>query len=316
MITVVAWLLTAQALSPAIGHGAGMTVEGTSECPTPAQVATLLPGMLPQTGGDPQRELVSVDAIDGGLVVTVRGDDGSLLSSRTLADSGQPGACQALAAAVAVVIATWNIERSAEPSLLQEGLYRLQAPPRVVDRDVAAPAPPKWTGTILLLGAAVGTVVDRGGVAGTAGVEVEVRRRRLGWRLTLVADTERDRAQDGGTVTWRRSSAALGGVWRAGGGEVGVELAVQAFLGRVSADGVGFGMDRTDHLVAWGGDGALRVVGAGALQPFLEGTIRGWLSDQEVEVRASASSGSALPRVQGRVTVGVRCRFGDESSAR
>jgi hypothetical protein len=321
MTMVLASLLTVQALSlPIFGEGTGLVLRGTSECPAPAQVAALLPGMLPQTGADAQDAYVTIDPVGSAVAITVRGLDGSLLLYRPLAPpSGERATCQALALAVAVIIATWKIERSAELSLLQPDLHpppaALAVPDRVPAAYVAAPALPAPPGPVLLLGAAVGTSVDRAGIAGTGGVEVEVRRRSLGVRLTLVADTERDYAQDGGTVTWRRWCTGLGAVWRLPVSALGLELAGQALLGRVTVQGAGFGIDRTDHALAWGTEAALRVVGAGAVQPFLEAAVRGWLSDQEVEVRGGGSDGSALPRVEGRITVGVRCRLGDQSAA-
>ena len=321
MTAVVASFLTVQALwRPVFGDGTGLAVGGTSECPAPAQVAALLPGMLPGTGADAQEAYASIDPAGSAVAVTIRGLDGSLLLSRPLASpAGERATCQALALAVAVIIATWKIERNAELSLLQPDVYPPPAATAISDRvpaaEVVTARLPARAAPVLLLGAAIGTSVDQAGIAGAGVVEVEVRRRGLGARLSLVADTERDHAQDGGSVTWRRWSAGLGGVWRLPVTELGLELAGQALLGRVSVHGAGFGRDRTDHALAWGTEAAFRVVGAGTVQPFLEGAVRWWLSEQDVEVAGDTSGGSALPRGQGRITVGVRCRLGDESSA-
>src|SRR3569832_534850 len=97
------------------GEGTGLVLRGTSECPAPAQVAALLPGMLPQTGADAQDAYVTIDPVGSAVAITVRGLDGSLLLYRPLAPpSGERATCQALALAVANNNTTKKNERSAE----------------------------------------------------------------------------------------------------------------------------------------------------------------------------------------------------------
>src|SRR3569832_1306007 len=97
------------------GEGTGLVLRGTSECPAPAQVAALLPGMLPQTGADAQDAYVTIDPVGSAVAISVRGQNGSLLLNRPLAPpSGERATRQTQAHAVAVIIATWKIERSAE----------------------------------------------------------------------------------------------------------------------------------------------------------------------------------------------------------
>jgi len=309
---MIGWALhLAPLLVPVIGL---TTVQGTSDCPSPAAVAAVLQGLsTPGRAGDD--EVAFIDAAGSDLAITIVAGDGSLRLNRRLprADAS-PDACSALAAAVAVMLASWDIEQRQDLSLSQAGVEPPPPAPPTIFRAEPPEPPGLSRGAELSIGVALGMAMSASSALVTGQVQLGVRRRggRAGLWLTLAIDGEGDLSQAGGTSTWRRTTAGLGPWLALGRGAVTGEVGAQLFVGRTSVHGSGFAEDRSDHVTSPGVEAVARLVGPGELQPFLEGGVRGWFAPQEVDVLdpSQASSRASLPRVDGRLVAGVRVRFG------
>lgn len=291
-----------------------ITVRGNTDCPLPeAVIASLTEMMIPAP--NTSDEVAEIENAGADLAITIRDRDGSLLLTRRLPRTDlSPPACAALAEAAAVVIATWQIEQHAELSLSQPGVH----PPPPATTELVMPTPPTLEsvpmGTEIFLGGALGTTVSQAGLIATVQANVGLRRRadRVGLWLALAVDGQRKVTQSGGTSAWRRMTAGLGPCLALGRGLVVAELGAQLFLGRTSVEGTGFAVDGNDDALSLGIEALLRLVGSGSVQPFLEGSVRAWFAPQEIEVldSAQADSHASLPRVEGRLTAGLRVRLG------
>jgi hypothetical protein len=277
-----------------------------------------LAGVLAPTERD-EPEIVSIDPAGARVIITVRSPDGVVKLVRDLSvPAATPEACQDLAAAAAVVIATWKIQRNEDLSLLQPGVY----PPdrSALDREAdartpvvrAAPPGPEVIPTpVAFLGASVGFSSDQVGFVGTARLDAGARRRdsRLGFQLALTADRQRTQVVADGASSWSRFTIGFGPALALGQGDVGVEALAQLFLGITSVEGHGYAIDQTDRAYSLGVDGIVRLLFPGRLQPFLEVGGRGWVAPQQdlVVVRPGQSDArTALPRAEIRFLAGLR----------
>jgi len=309
MIAVISVVLSAAVVASPIA------VQGSGDCPSPAQVATSLSG-LSAAGTDSETDTAFVVTDGADVVITVRGPDGSPRLIRRIARvEGSPPNCAALATAAAVVIATWQIERSAELSLLQPGVYPPAPPPparpaeTVVQTTRQEPAPPREP-DFFAIGAAVGTSRTSAGFTDMAQIQIAARVHRwpVGLSASLAADAQRDQPLASGTATWRRMTAGLGPWMALSEGLFAVEGGAQLFLGRTSVAGSGFVVDRTAQKLSPGLDAALRLVGTAAIQPFFEAAVRIWFAPQDVALvdAGPADSSATLPRLEARLSVGMR----------
>jgi hypothetical protein len=273
-------------------------------------------------------ETVSLDPEGARLVITVRTRGGVVKLVRDLAvPAASPDACRDLAAAAAVVIATWKLHQTEDLSLLQPGVYPPPESPSISARnpstDVTGSAPVAlgahgpdgiWA-PFAFLGASIGVAANQGGAAAT--VRLDAGKRPRGWPLglqvALAADTERQLSVEEGTSSWWRLTIGAGpalALSPPGDGKswLGVELVGQFFLGMTSVAGHGYALDRTDRALSAGLDGLIRVVLTGELQPFVEAGARAWLSPQDlVVVRPGQSDAyTSLPRAEGRFLAGLR----------
>jgi len=86
--------------------GSAVTVEGDSRCPTAPEIAARVAELLPPvTTAASLPDRARVDDQGDALRISVQRPDGSLIGERTLARSFP---CPDLAAAAAVIIATWE----------------------------------------------------------------------------------------------------------------------------------------------------------------------------------------------------------------
>jgi hypothetical protein len=101
---------------------AGLVIEGETDCPSTAEVASALRPLLAEEFAAPDRQIhVSVQAEQ--LALSLTSHDGTVLAERRLP---RKGSCEFQAHQVAVVAAAWQADLSDEP---------LPPPPRIVPEE-------------------------------------------------------------------------------------------------------------------------------------------------------------------------------------
>jgi hypothetical protein len=84
----------------------GLVVQGSTDCPTPAEVATQLKPLLPEEFGHPERILLLTTG-SGQIDLALTSEGGDIVARRQLPHQGS---CVAQAKRVAVVAAAWQAE--------------------------------------------------------------------------------------------------------------------------------------------------------------------------------------------------------------
>ena len=304
MVTAVL-VLAAAAASP-------VPVQGQSNCPTPSQVAAILPELLPPA------EAVSphvawIESVGPDLQVELRTLAGEALVSRRLTSTGT---CADLATIAAVVIASWTAERNPDISLLQPGVLapvQPSPPPRSsptapqLGHESLAPAPQgsRWD---LDLSVGLGSSMNSAGFVGAARVEAGLRGRRLGMRVGFAAETARSEVVEARTVSWRRYGLSLEPTLVIINHPVLVDARAGIFGGFTTVAGRGFDVDRQSSAAAAGLAIAVRLeASTGWIRPWMEIGGQYWLADQEISIAREQQSSLrvSLPRAEARLFAGV-----------
>jgi hypothetical protein len=308
---VVSVLLLAAFLAGDEASAGAVKVEGGGGCPSPADVAARLEPLLPPGPAEaaPRRALMSRDGRD--LRVELRDADGAVLAFRRLGAA----ACGDLAAAAAVVIATWEVE------LRGRGVVGLwpdappppppPPPPPVV--RAPPPAPPAPALEVALGGAALVAAGASGGLA--PGLLLELRGARpagwLGGTVGLILEGDRSLPLEGGFVTWRRAVLLAGAFARRPirSGVVGLEADAGAMAAVLSLRGVGFTQDDTLAVMDAGATASgrltLRIL---SLRPWVGAGVRVWPIAREAAVAGpsgASAPGRNLPRGEVFVALGL-----------
>jgi hypothetical protein len=118
----------------AASAGLSVQVQGTSNCPSPIDVAAILPEILPMTG-ESHPDIAWVEAMGPELSIELRSPEGKALFSRRITSHAS---CADLANVVAVVIASWKMP---ELFLLHPGLSPLLPVPTTPVYTPAGEAP-------------------------------------------------------------------------------------------------------------------------------------------------------------------------------
>jgi hypothetical protein len=286
--------------------GPAVTVEGDSRCPTGPDVAARVAELLPPvTTPASLSDRARVDDEGGALRIRVQRPDGSLIGERTLARSFP---CPDLAAAAAVIIATWESDVHPE--------FRQAMPaPRVPTASAVAAATPESPGggSAFDAGAALfGSLAPGGGSSGAAlgamvVASVTPGGRVLGGRLALLGSTERELGLGAGAVRWRRLLVDLGPQWRLTSARPALRLDLHAgaLLAYVTASGTGFAVNRHATSIDLGiGAGARLLFGGRLVQPWLDLSIGGWLR-QEDAYSDPGGIAVGLPRIEAILALGL-----------
>jgi hypothetical protein len=284
-----------------------VTVDGAGVCPTADEVAGRVAKLMPNADPAMAPDLAHLDERDGALSVSLRRPDGTVVGERAFA---RTFSCADLAAAVAVVVATWESDVHAEfqptPPVVQSRTNDASSATMAVAH---AEAPSR--GSAFDVGAALaGSLAPGAGSAGpTIGALVVASYTPVGHafgaRLALVGTNERDLALQAGTVRWRRIAVAIGPQLRlATTGRWAFDLHGDALAAWVLASGEGFAEDRSTSgadLALGAGARLLRL--GGRLVPWLELSADGWLRPQTAYTTPSGSA--TLPRLEGLVALGL-----------
>jgi hypothetical protein len=268
-----------------------VAIDGTSDCPDAAAVAREL------------QSLAATTAAHGAARVQLRRDGDALVIEQRRAGGERATrrlalgpSCADLAAAAAVVIASWQTELPAaaeydvdlgnEPALTAPGPARRGLGVAVGGAFVASFAP------AFAAGAAVDATFAPGDGSWAA-------------RLALSGSGTRDLAFAGGSAAWTRFGLALGPALRLRRGRWQLDLHAEAVAGLLYVAGHGFDGGRT----AWSfdpglGGGVRGAVWLGPVAPFLGVGVVGWLRPEEVAL-SGGGAGRMLPAVELLVSAGL-----------
>ena len=296
---------------------AGVRVEGGTACPAPADVQTRLGALLrgAEAATPAEADVVRIVDFQGAVRITLLAPDGTTLGERSL-EADFP--CADLAAAAALVVATWETDVHPEFAARLEIAPPPPTPPRPAPAVVHAAPPlpaaqPAWS-----LGAGVlATIAPSGGDASPAGgARLEAgwlgAGRRWGARLALAATTSRTLTLPSGDVDWRRATAAGGVLWRltAPGRSAAVDLRADAVFAWISMVGSGFVDNHgASALDAGAGFAGRLTIGRGTLRPWLELGAIAWPRTQVVFERPSGQS-AELPRWEAGLALGISTWLG------
>lgn len=298
--------------------GPVVTVEGDSTCPTPAAVAAELSDLLPGAASALLPDLASLDDETDTIRIQVRRADGTPIGERRLERTFP---CADLAAAVAVIIATWESDVHPEFRVPLPAPSPMQGPPPSTSVGaivVAAPPAPagKSASAAYDVGAALtGALAPSSGDAGAAVGALAVASwtptgGRLGGRLVLQADSERTLALGAApsAVLWRRARAGLGPQLRltSSGRGVFFDLHADALVAWVMATGSKFPTSQSSNGFDFGvGLGGRLMLPGRALAPWVDLTACGWLRPQVAYELPNQASSVTLPRFEAILALGL-----------
>jgi hypothetical protein len=315
----------------ALAAASAVEVQGPSRCPTAAEVADILPEMLPAAEAT-YPDLAWIEAVGPDLQIELRSPAGEVLFSRRLSSSGT---CADLATIAAVVIASWTAERNPGISLLQPGVPAptptptptttptptpapTPMPPPTPPPRPSPPAPQVGSGDRAVappehkrefeLALGLGSSVNSAGFVGAVRVDAGLRGRRLGVRAGFAAETERSETIETRSVSWRRYSVSLEPSLVIVREPVMLDARAGIFAGFTTVAGHGFDVDRQSSAAAAGLSLAVRLAASsGWLRPWMEVGGQYWLADQEITIaRAQQPNlGVSLPHAEARLFAGV-----------
>jgi hypothetical protein len=309
MLVVAAGLLLAvpsRAEPGARSEGWLLSIRSDSPCPDAAAVDRKTRDLLGVGVETALPESVELTHEGSGLSLKLRSDDQRLLGERVLPLEED---CDALARAVAVVLASWLTD--AHPEFLAPRAPAADVPATAPEPQPAVAPPVRFvsgvhargrlrTGPLLRLrpAAAVGALVDAHGVvpAGLLAVNAAPSGSGLGFGLRLALSMKRKQALGAGRLELLRFPLGAGGVLRLEHGNFAAEAHAGVALAWLHLEGRGFGTDHRVDDVAFGLFGALRgALVVGVVEPFLEVSGFGWPGAGSAFVDPP-DPGVALPR--------------------
>jgi hypothetical protein len=297
-----------------------VVVQGSSLCPTPDEVAAILPDLLP-CAHDQEPDIATIETREQDLFITLRDPRGNALVARHLSSGGN---CADLANAAAVVIAAWKAERNPGLSLFQPGVpspapesgrpAHAAIPEAAADPQKTKAQPTeKPTNLHIEVAAALGTSVNGAGWAGSGHFEVGLHRRALGLRMILAADSERQTALESGRAAWRRLTAGVGPTLLIVEHSVAIEVNAQLLMGNTIVHGQGFDSNKTSHDIYPGFAAGVRLGrGRGLIRPWMETGGQIWPAPEDLAVtkEGQATARTQLPRVELRLLAGLSVAIG------
>jgi hypothetical protein len=281
-----------------------VVVEGEGACPSPEEVERRLATIIPPVDEGERQDRARVEQAPGALRIELMRDDGTRVAERRLQVRGD---CADMAAAAAVVIATWEgrlkPEPGAPPALPAGGAL-------VVATPASAPPRPLWFD----VGAAI--VGARADGQSTAGAELDgsLGLATLGPRLgaTISATLPREQPLPGTSLVarWMRVALAAGPRERLGVAGATVELGLSAAVAVLHIEGGTSSQPATtyalhsDTSAELGGVAGVRVGYAWPQLAVWAGfELWGWLGRQRLEVNVNTPAD--LPALDARLALGV-----------
>jgi hypothetical protein len=271
-----------------------IAIDGPSDCPDPAAVARELePLAAAAASGSRGPAHVRLRRDPDALVIEERGPAGEPRAARRLALGPS---CADLAAAAAVVIASWqtSLPGAASYDELTIGTALVARPPARRRLDV------------VVGGAFVASFAPAFAAGAAVDATLAPRGRRWAGRLALSGSGTRDLALAGGSAAWTRVGVALGPALRLARGRWQLDLHAEAVAALLYTAGQGYAHDHTalafDPGLGGGVRGAVRV---GPVAPFIGVGVVGWLRPQEVVMLDGEVQSRRLPAVELLVSAGL-----------
>ena len=241
------------ALSAALVLAAAPVRVESESCPSGAEVEQALVSMLPPVPDATRPDVARVIERGKGLQIELVNPDAAVIAERAL---DMDGSCADLAAAVAVVIATWESDVHSEFSRSRAEAGFASVAERTPERlatplsrpsasyDVAAGPSLSLAGTFVAGGALVGTWVplDTG----------------LGLRLFAAGESSRTVDLGVGQARWRRWAGSAESDWRLARHQVMLDVHAGLVLGWLTATGAGFSQNQSQRSFSPGGTVGMR----------------------------------------------------------
>jgi hypothetical protein len=294
-------------------------VAGGDLCPEAADVARHLAELLSSSGEDnapnQPRDRASLSRVDGKLHIELSRRDGAPIAER---DLGATGSCQDLAAAVAVIIATWEAELNPQGApgleLPAAGPPTPTPPPRPIGATklatAAEPLPPlpgprpSFALRIGLLASVAGGNVAPGGkieasMAAPGG--------RLGVSLGVAGATARSQSVGPapGAARWTRMALSAGPQYRFGDPSVMLDVHLDGLIAMLQVQGTGVAAGTSDISPQFGGGAGVRAARSwGNAAPWVGVDLLLWPMHEYLVISGLREQGE-IPRLEIQVAFGL-----------
>jgi hypothetical protein len=283
-------------------------VEGSTACPSPAQVSERLVPLLSTDATDGEGSHARLWQQGDEVAVELDAPDGSTIGTRRFSTTYS---CADLASAIAVALATWASD--VHPAFAPH-LEAARPSPTIATTaaDVRVPAAPAPAAVNVAAGLGGGVASAGSGSGFAAEAVVGAWLLPTGWRLwprlELDLQSERRLSLSEGAVAWRRFSLGLGVEANlVGDREARVRLNAFALarLAWLDLHGQGFNLNRGDAVLDPGATAGVRaVLGRGRWQPWVELAASVWLARHDLEATGLGMLGH-LPRGELFARLGV-----------
>jgi hypothetical protein len=282
-------------------------VVGDGDCPASADVRHRLAELIPATNGGPEPlRRARLSRSEKGLHVELLSAGGERMAER---DLGVDASCDDLAAASAVIIATWEAEL--DPRLTTPRVS-LRTPPRQttpVTTAVRATPPPPQSPPSFDLGLALMASLTGGEVAPGARVGAWIA--PGGWRLGLgaavSATTARSEPVGPGPAAarWTRYALGAGPEARFAIGRMMVGAHARALAALLRVEGVGLPTTASDSTAQFGTGAGVHVGRPwGNATPWIGADLLFWPGRDRLEISGLAARGE-LPRLELQLALGL-----------
>ena len=300
--------------------GAALDISGGGDCPKPAEVSARLSEILVVPTGHALDARAHVAREGNRLDIVLSLRNGQLIGTRTLTAQGS---CEDLAAAAAVVLATWlgdtypEILGTAPPDQpVPRPVPAAKAPvePAAAEARGARPRPSAQrepaARTPLKLGssAALGASITGAGAAPIASFGVSLMRTApsFGWWLGATIAGSQEVPLGEGVLRFSRWPAMTGPTFRMASDSLRADLTAGAAVGLLALEGDGFAEDNEARDLTYGPFAAVRVSGRSqTLEPFLGVTALFWAKRATAYIESPARTELELPRVELWLLAGV-----------
>jgi hypothetical protein len=302
MVVAAAWIIAAVVSNPS---ALAVEVAGTASCPSPADVAAALPGLIAARDPDAAADVATLTADGDSVTVALSRASGEAVGEKQL-DAGL--SCEQRARAAAVVIAAWEARLASQAATLV-------VPPEP-PAAVVAPNSPIWpipsTGPareddVVELGVSAGGSINGTTLAPAAAIEVAYAR-PLAYVVPAVAALfvgSHEMSIGPGTASWRRYGLVATAASRRNRPPLWAEARLGVALTLLDISGNSFPINHSgvtfDPGVEVGARSGLRYR---RMRWWLDGTVAFWPRGQDVTVQGAPGS-TTLPRAQALLSLGA-----------
>jgi hypothetical protein len=277
---------------------------GDSECPTIGEIARHLEAMPPSEGPSAPA-FVQVSSVEGRVRLELHGANGKVLASR---DLDAAATCDDLAAAAAVVVATWQNDLDPKASLPVElpAAPPAPAPAPAVVAVVEPPPPPRPRGVLVGLGLLASAA--EGAIAPGAKLRASVDVGPSWLSAGAVAGGTTSRAADvgdrAGAATWTRGWLGAGPEIHAGFAPR-VEAHLLGLVGVLHVAGVDLPQASSDTMFDLGVGGGVSIVNwVGNAAVWLGVDLLTWPGRQRLIIQGLPDEG-LLPTMDLQLSAGI-----------